>query len=164
VKLRRGGALVPYVTGGLGGVFNTGSTPSVTLTGNYSFLWIAGEPFNESDTVTLRWVRPDRALVGLAGGGFTYDLSLRHGVRVDLRVHVRRNAIDTELSAKPAAATGTPALALASQVVPSVQFSNTGLAATRSTLSGPAITSFRTREGSGAQIETALTAGYFWRF
>ena len=164
VKLRRGGALVPYVTGGLGGVFNRGSTPSVTLRGNYSFLWTAGQPFNEGDTVTVRWVRPDHALVGLIGGGFTYDLSRRHGFRVDLRLHVRPNAVDTEISARPAVTTGTPALTLASNITPSVQFSNTGSAATRSTLSGPAITAFRTREGSGVQIDTALTVGYFWRF
>ena len=164
VKLRRGGALVPYVTGGLGAVFNGGSTPSATLRGNYSFLWTAGEPVNESDTVTVRWVRPDIALVGLVGGGFTYDLSRRHGLRVDLRLHVRPNAVDTEISARPTATTGTPALTLASQVAPSVQFSNTGSAATRSTLSGPAITAFRTRESSGVQIDTALTVGYFWRF
>jgi len=164
VKLRRGGALVPYVTGGLGAVFNTGSTPSATLRGSYSFLWIAGEPVNESDTVTVRWVRPDRALVGLVGGGFTYDLSRRHGLRVDLRLHVRPNAVDTEISARPTATTGTPTLALASQVTPSVQFSNTGSVENRSTLSGPAITAFRTRDGSGVQIDTALSVGYFWRF
>jgi hypothetical protein len=34
----------------------------------------------------------------------------------------------------------------------------------RSSLSGPAINAFRTREGSGVQIDTALTVGYFWRF
>lgn len=31
--LRRDGALVPYATGGLGGVFNYGDVPSVTLRG-----------------------------------------------------------------------------------------------------------------------------------
>jgi hypothetical protein len=31
-------------------------------------------------------------------------------------------------------------------------------------LSGPAITTFKTREGSGWQIDTPLTVGYFWRF
>ena len=52
VKLRRGGPLVPFVTGGLGGVFDRGSDPSVTLRGNYSSLYILGEPFtiNQGDT------------------------------------------------------------------------------------------------------------------
>jgi hypothetical protein len=152
------------VTGGLGGAFNRGSGPSVTLRGNYSFLWTAGQPFNESDTVTVRWVAPDLALVGLMGGGFTYDLSRRHGFRVDLRLHVRPNAVDTEVSARPSVTTGTPAIAFSSQTTPSVQYSNTGSGETRATLSGPAISAFRTRESTGVQIDTALTVGYFWRF
>jgi hypothetical protein len=164
VKLRRSGAFVPFVTGGLGALFDRGSDPSVTLRGNYSSLYILGEPFNinQSDTVTVRWVRPDRALVSLVGGGFTYDLSRRHGFRVDLRLHVRPNAVDTEVSASPAPKTSTPERAIASATTPSVQYSST--ASERSTLSGPVITAFRTREGSGVQIDTAFTAGYFFRF
>jgi len=163
-RLRRRGALVPYVTGGLGGVFNAGSDPSVTLRGNYSALYILGEPFNfnGSDTVTVRWVRPDRALVGLVGGGFTYDLSRRNGFRVDLRLHVSSNAVDTDVSARPGVQTDTPGRAIASATTPSVQTSST--ASERSTLSGPAITAFRTRESSGVHVDTALTVGYFWRF
>jgi hypothetical protein len=175
VKLRRGGALVPYVTGGLGGVFNHGRVPSATLSGNYAMGFagaqLAGQvppgtvvTYNEADTVTVRFVRPDRALVGLVGGGFAYDLSPRRGFRVDLRLHVRPNAVDTEVSAGPTVTSRTPAAAIASATTPSVQFSNLGSTETRSTLSGPAIVGFRTREGSGVQIDTALTVGYFWRF
>jgi hypothetical protein len=155
--------LVPFVTGGLGGVFNRGSDSRVTLRGNYSTLYL-GEPFtiSESDTVTVRWVRPDRALVGLVGGGFTYDLTRRHGLRLDLRLQVRPNEVDTELSAIPATRKSTPERAIASATTPRVQSSSTALE--RSTLSGPVIAAFRTREGSGVQVETALTVGYFWRF
>jgi len=171
VKLRRGGALVPYVTGGMGGVFNHGRVPSVTLKGNYSmgFVFNLGGQvppgtlvsWNEADNVTVRFVRPDRVVVGVVGGGFAYDLSRRHGFRVDLRLHVRPNAIDTEINASPAVSTGTPAAMNASATTPSVQWSNTG---SGTTLSGPTVTAFRTREGSGVQIDTALTVGYFWRF
>jgi hypothetical protein len=145
--------------------------PSVTLKGNYSMGFIfnlAGQvppgtlvSWNEADTVTVRLVRPDHALIGVMGGGFTYDLSRRHGFRVDLRLHVRPNTVDTQISASPAVTTRTPAALMESATTPSVQFSNTG---SNATLSGPAITAFRTREGSGAQIDTALTVGYFWRF
>ena len=45
-----------------------------------------------------------------------------------------------------------------------MQYSNMGLPDVRSSLSGRAITAFRTREASGLQIDTALTVGYFWRF
>ena len=163
-RLRRGGALVPFVTGGLGGAFNGGSGPSVTLRGNYSAQYTLGEPFNfnGSDTVTLRWARPDRAFVSLVGGGFTYDVSRRHGLRVDFRLHLRPNAVDTDVSASPAAQTETPGRAIASATIPSVQTSSTS--SERSTLSGPAISAFRTRESSGVQIDTALTVGYFWHF
>ena len=109
----------------------------------------------------MRFVRPDRALVGVVGGGFTYDLARRHGFRVDLRLHVRPNAVDTQISASPAVTTRTPAAMMESATTPSVQFSNTG---SNATLSGSAITAFKTREGSGVQIDTALTVGYFWRF
>lgn len=172
MKLRRNGALVPYVTGGLGGVFNHGRAPSVTLKGNYSWTRIGAGgqvpvgtllSFNEADTVTVRFVRPDRALVGVVGGGFTYDVSRGHGFRIDLRLHVRPNAVDTEISATPSVRTGPPGAVatFGSATTPTVVQSNTG---SGGTLSGPAITAFRTRESSGVQIDTALTVGYFWRF
>jgi hypothetical protein len=50
---------------------------------------------------------------------------------------------------------------LESATTPSVTFTNNpGI---RSSLSGPTITAFRTREGSGVQFDTALTIGYFRR-
>lgn len=36
--------------------------------------------FNDADTVTVRFARPDRALIGVVGGGVTYDLAPRHGL------------------------------------------------------------------------------------
>jgi hypothetical protein len=170
VTLRNSGPLVPYITGGMGGAFSRGRAPSATLKGNYSAGFVfQGQGgilvrFDEADTVTVRLVQPERALVGVVGGGFTHDLSRRQGLRVDLRLHLRPNAVDTEVSASPAVKTGTPAWRLASGVTPSVQFSNMGSTEIRSSLSGPAISAFRTRAGSGVQIDTALTVGYFWRF
>jgi hypothetical protein len=51
---------------------------------------------------------------------------------------------------------------LGSATTPSVTFTNNP--SLRSSLSGPPITAFRTREGSGVQIDTAFTLGYFRRF
>src|SRR5262245_33019235 len=110
VRLRRDVALVPYATGGVGGVFNHGQAPSVTLKGNYAMERIGqgGQvpvgtllSYNEADTVTVRFIRPDSAIIGLIGGGFTYDLSRAGGFRVDLRLHVRPNDVDTEITATP---------------------------------------------------------------
>ena len=164
VKLTQGGVLVPYVTAGMGGVFNHGRSPSVSLTGNYSMspFFNPSARFNETDTVTERFVRPDRALAGIMGGGFTMDLSDRHGLRIDLRWQVMSNAVDTELGASPFGSKGTPTASLGSATSPTVTFNN--IEGLRSSLSGPPITAFATREGSGLQIETALTIGYFWRF
>jgi len=166
VRLRRDGALVPYVVAGMGGVFNRGSAPAVELRGTYSFLWTAGEPFNERDSVVVRWLRPDRTLVGLAGGGITYDLSRRYGVRAEVRLLISPNSLDTELSATPSIAVGAPGRSFASATTPSVQYSNgsAAAAAARSTLTGPAIAAFTTRESSGARIDAAITFGWFWRF
>ena len=170
LRLRRSGTLIPYVTGGLGGAFHRGRRPSATLKGTLSFdfifLAIGGTQvtFNESDTVTVRLSEPDLSLVGVIGGGFTHDLSSRHGFRADVRFHLKPNAVDTEISASPAIAPANPAFRVASATTPSVQHSNLAPAEARSSLSGPAITAFRTREGSGLHTDTALTVGYFWRF
>ena len=164
LKLRAGGVLVPYVTGGLGGVFTHGRSPSVTLTGNYSMspAFNPSARFNETDSATVRFVRPDRALAGVMGGGFTLDLSDRNGFRFDLRWHVTSNAVDTEVSASPLTINGTPMASLGSATTPSVTFTNNPNL--RPSLSGPPITAFRTREGTGVRIDTAFTIGYFRRF
>ena len=172
VRLRRSGALVPYATGGLGAVFYHGRMPSVTLKGKDSMSRIGQGgvvpvgtvvSFTEADTVTVRFIRPERAIVGVGGGGFTFDFAAGHGLRVDLRLHLRPNAVDAEVSAAPSVATGPAGavMTFGSGTTPTVVFSNTG---SGGTLSGPAITGFRTRDGSGMQIDTALTIGYFWRF
>ena len=172
VRLRRAGPLVPYATGGLGGSFTHGKAPSVALKGSYSMDRIsqglqapAGTvlSYNETDTVSVRFTRPNSAIVGVIGGGFTYEVSGGRGFRVDLRLQVRPNTVDTEISATPSVRTGTPGAtaAFASNTSPTVVISNTG---SGGTLTAPPITAFKTREGSGWRIDTALTFGYFWRF
>jgi hypothetical protein len=169
VKLTRR-RLAPFVTGGLGGAFNQGRAPTVTLKGNSSFNFLATGAvqvpagtvvsFAEADIVVLRFVRPERTFVGLVGGGLSYDLSRRSGLRIDLRLHVRPNAVDTVVSATPAAS-GAPAFTLGSATTPSVVFSTSGATGT---FNGPAIDGFKTRASSGAQFDTAIAVGYFWRF
>ena len=164
MTIKRVGPLVPYVTGGLGSVFHYGRAPGVTLRGSYSMspAFNPAVVFNETDTVTVRFARPDSAFAGIAGGGFTLNVSRRSGVRIDMRWHFTANAIETEVNASPFVAKGTPAASLGSATTPTVVFTNN--VNLLSSLSGPAITSFKTREGSGMQIDPVLTAGYFWRF
>jgi hypothetical protein len=156
------GRLVPYATAGAGVLMRSGDLPSATLTGNYQFRFVGISPFNESDVVTVHFAAKDAAPVGLFGGGVRYALSSRQGLRVDVRVHLSPNALDTQVDAHPSAVIGTPAFSINSATTPTVVFSNTS--ATRSNLTGPAITDLKTFAGSGLNVQTNLTVGYFVRF
>ena len=152
--------LAPYATLGGGGVFNRGA-PQVTLVGNYRFTFI-GAPADETDRVTIRVTEPDEAFVGVLGGGFTYPLSSRQGLRVDIRLHLGGGAVNTVVDAQPAVAVGTPAFAVSTGA--GIQFSNNPSTPFPSSLSAPAIDSLTTFTGEGHQVQTNLTAGYFFRF
>jgi hypothetical protein len=67
LNLRTAGALIPYATLGAGLVSTSGELPRSTLRGNYQFLLAAGNPINETDTVTVRAARDDRAMAGIVG-------------------------------------------------------------------------------------------------
>lgn len=157
------GRVVPYATVGGGVLIRSGGLPTATLTGNYQFRFGgAGSPFNASDVVEVHFAAKDKAPVGLFGGGVKYALSARQGLRADVRVHISANSLDTLVNARPSSVTGTPAFSINSTTTPSLVFSNT--AATRANLSGPAITDLKTFTGSGREIQTNLTVGYFVRF
>ena len=72
------------------------------------------------------------------------------------------NSVDTLVDAHPSSVSGTPPFSIASFISPSLVFSNTS--ATRSNLTGPPITDLKTFTGSGRDIQTNLTVGYFVRF
>jgi hypothetical protein len=153
--------LEPYATLGGGGVFNRGA-PQLTLVGNYRFTFgPTAAPADETDRVTIRVTEPDQSFVGVLGGGFTYPLSSRQGLRVDLRLHLGGGAVNTVVDAQPAVAVRTPALFTVTGV--GIQFSNNP-STLRSSLSGPAIDSLPTFTGEGQQVQTNLSAGYFFRF
>jgi hypothetical protein len=165
INLTRPGKFVPFAIVGAGVVSHLGETPSVTVAGNYQFLFGGVVLVNESDTVTVRYASPGRALVGVFGGGFKYAMSSRSGFRVDARVHLNNREIDTLVDATPSVLTSTPG-GTASRTTPSLQFtSNPPLdPGSPSTLSGPAIVGFKSFAGSGVQSQIGVTAGWFWRF
>ena len=72
------------------------------------------------------------------------------------------NPVDTLVDARPNSVLGTPPFSISSFTSPSLVFSNTS--ATRSNLTGPAITDLKTFTGSGRDFQTNLTVGYFVRF
>ena len=162
IALTTGTRVVPYLTAGGGVVIRSGDLPSATLTGNYQFSFVGLAPLNESDVVKVHFAAKDRAPVGVFGGGIKYALSGRHGLRADLRVNLSRNSLDTLVDAQPARVIGTPPFSIPSTTVPALVFSNTP--ATRSSLSGPAISDLKTFTGSGTDVQSSLTVGYFVRF
>ena len=162
-KLPELGPVTPFVVGGAGLASNLGDTPSVTLTGTYTFT--TSVTFTETDTVVVRYEPEQHELVGVFGGGFTYAVSPRSGVRVDVRTHVSKNTLHTTLDATPSVQVRTPSDALASFSIPSVQFSNNPtVTGQRSTLTAPAVNGFETFETSGWAQRVNFTAGYYFRF
>lgn len=173
IKLIERGRIIPYVTVGAGAVTNRGDLPSVSLVGNYQFRlggFGAGTgggpgpaPVNETDTVKLHYVA-DNAFVTVLGGGVKRDFSARWGLRADVRAYFSKNTVSVLLDANPVVATGTPAGFLASFTNPSLQVSNNLSTGVQSTLSGPAISGFKTFTGSGTQTQVSITVGFFTRF
>lgn len=156
------GRIVPYATAGAGVLLRSGDLPAVTLTGSYGFRFLGVAPFSESDVVKVHYASKDAAPVGVLGGGVKYTLSQRQGLRLDVRVQLSPNSLDTLVDAQPTSVTGTPTFVITSATTTPLVFSNT--AATRSNLSGPAITNLKTFTGSGVDVHTNLTVGYFLRF
>jgi hypothetical protein len=166
IRIRLGdwSRFAPYVTGGAGGVFNRGVNPSATLTGSYSFLFGATIPLSETDTLTVRTASEDTALIGVLGGGFTFDVSDRHGIRADLRLQLGGSPVNTVIDATPAVVmTGAP-FAISTGLNPSVQFANTTTLNRPSSLSGPRIAGQETFSGSGTNRQMTFAVGYFVRF
>jgi hypothetical protein len=171
------GRLVPYATVGAGVVSHTGGTPSVTLTGNYTFSALnnffgPGQPFsprfpvNETDNVTIRLVPASaHPFVGVFGGGVEVRGTSRSGVRVDARAYVSHNTVDVLVDANPQVAVATPAGFIASTLSPSIQFGNNpAVTNQQSTLSGAPISGFKTFSSSGTPVQVSLSFGYFVRF
>ena len=153
--------LSPYVSVGIGRVTNDAETLRLRVVGNYQFRFLDSNPFNETDTVTLRTTDQNSAMIGVFGGGAVYELSARQGLRFDVRVHATNNGLSTDLDAAPNVLGLSPVLALPSNTNPSIQFSNTPQL--KSSLSGrindqPVLT------GSGLDMRVHLTVGYFFRF
>ena len=173
INLRTTGAVIPYATVGAGLLSLIGDMPGVTLRGNYQFRLGGGFPVNETDNVTVRDTRDRHAAAGILGGGVKYHVSPRLGVRLDVRVNISKASANTILDASPVVTLGlTPAGRGALAGDPSIQFSNTTesvtalgvTAAGTSSLTGPALSGFRTFSGRGVTTETNLTFGVFWRF
>jgi hypothetical protein len=156
------GRFSPYVTAGGGAIVRSDDLPAATLTGRYQFRFNGVSPFEQSDLVMVHYRQQDTSAVALLGGGAKYDLSARQGLRADVRVHISGNSLDTLVDAHPAWVQATPTFSIFSATTPSLVFSNTSTM--RPNLTGPAIVDLKTFAGSGRDIQTHVTVGYFVRF
>lgn len=174
VNLGSSGAILPYLSIGGGLISIIGQRSSATLRGNYQFLLPSGAPIDETDNVTVRDDYNRHSLAGVVGVGMKYYASRRWGLRLDARVAVSRAVANTSLDATPNVALGLlPVGRGALGATPSIQWTNnstdvvTALGVTAvaaSSLTGPALTRYRTFAGSGAQTHASVTVGWFWRF
>lgn len=165
INLLSGSTFTPYVAVGAG-LIAAGSGPSVTLVGNYSFLFPPGNPsahINETDTVTVQAEAGNTATF-VFGGGVKYALGDRWGVRADLRDYVNHDVVRTVVTAKPTSASSGAPFVLTfpfSLTSPLVIFSNSP--SSLSTLSTP-LNDVQTFKGSGIVNQINATAGIYWRF
>jgi hypothetical protein len=167
INLLTQGRIIPYAAAGAGVTNYRGEGPVAVLDGGYSFLLFGVAPFNERDTVNMRQTFEESAPVGVFGGGVNVYLTVRSGIRVDARVHLGPARDEVLLNATPVV-TVTPAGSLVfSSTNPSLSFNSLAGASTTlspSSLSGRAITDFKTFEASGTRQQVLLSVGYFYRF
>ena len=150
-----------YATVGGGILMNGGSDLQVVFNGSYSFRLFGAFPMSETDRAVVTVTGPSSAVLGLVGGGITYDLSSRVGLRADVRVSLSPNSDVTTVSGSPSVGTLTPAGVLPSVTSPGIQFSST--TGVPSSLSGTLAT-HTTFTGSGMNRQVSFTVGIFRRF
>ncbi|HEX7798523.1 MAG TPA: hypothetical protein VF456_29365 [Vicinamibacterales bacterium] len=161
----------PYVAVGAGYIAASDDAPSVSLVGNYSFIFpavvispnIPQAHINQTDTVTVQTVARN-TMTWVFGGGVKYALGDHWGVRADLRDYVNRDVVQTVVSTAPASVLGAQLGTLTfsfRQTAPLIVFSTSPL--TISTLS-TSLNDVQTFKGRGIVNQVNATAGIYWRF
>jgi hypothetical protein len=161
LRLRTRGSVIPYVTAGAGGAFNSGGA-DVVLFGTYGFRVPSGAIADtDFDAVRVKYSVADRQFVGVVGGGVAGDITPAWGWRVDARTYLGRSrarvVVDTQEN------TGFQPVGVAVTIAtnPALQFSS--LRDAPASLGGPPLDDVATFTGRGAQTQTSLTAGVFVR-
>ena len=160
VTLVRSGKLGAHVSAGVGRTVRSSDAVNITLQGNYQFRIFDLNPINETDNVTIALRDEEPSTDAVLGGGISYDVAARHGLRVDARVLVGSSGQTVTVSASPSVTRTNPTIALPSMTSPSIQFSNTS--ALQSSLSGSA--SVTTFTADGVEVRPQVTVSYFVRF
>lgn len=155
------GKLTVHAIAGGGVLFRGDGSVDVKLTGAYTFSIFGVFPINETDVVTIHLAESGTSALGAVGGGITYDLTPRQGIRVDGRLYLSSSGLTTHVDARPTVRRVSPGSALPSETTPSIQFST--VPNIQTSLSGAA-TALNTFNGSGLEIRPQISFGYFVRF
>lgn len=146
---------------GAGRLATSGGMPEARLRGAYQFRFLGTYPIAEIDRVTIRFTDDGGATVGLVGGGATFGLGPRHGLRLDVRAHLRQGRTVTVVEARPTVAQEPPSIALPSNTTPSIQFST--FPGAPSSLGG-GTSGLTTFTSSGFEARIQATIGFVIRF
>jgi len=158
--LRQKGAFRMFVRAGGGMAAQTGAPLMVTVTGDYQFVRL-GVPFHETDTATIRYHVANSAFFR-AGGGATFALGRRYGLRGDMVVMVEPNNLRVTVETTPVGVAGLPTgVAVVPGLTNSIRFST--VAGTPSSLS-TTLPEFETYAGGGLRLNVMFTGGLFFRF
>ena len=160
-RVGRLGSFVPYLTFGAGVLTGSGRLPSASLEGHYRFSVLGEVPIDETDRLSLRFVR-GASFTWVVGGGLRREVSSRWDVHIDARVLAGLDNTRVLLDAHPSVLRAAPGGFIESFTNPAVQFSNDPSTGRSSTLSG-ALDGFEAFTG-GLQSRTLITVGVSRRF
>lgn len=155
------GKLTVHAIAGGGVLFRGDGSVDVKLTGAYTFSIFGVFPINETDAVTIHVADSGTSALGTVGGGITYDLTPRQGIRVDGRLYLSSSGLTTHVDARPTARRVSPGSVLPSETTPSIQFSTVPNIPTSLSSTATALNTFN---GSGLEIRPQVSFGYFVRF
>jgi hypothetical protein len=156
------GRFTPYVLAG-GGIARASGGARAHVEGRYAFRLPSGAQVDERDEVDARFA-PGTGIVIVAGAGLNVRLIGPTGVRIDARVNLVQDYLDTLVDTKPSTAESLPADAIWSSLTPGIQFVTHPSTNLVSNLSAPAHSSFRTHRGTAFEPRASLGVGYYIRF
>jgi hypothetical protein len=150
-----------YVVAG-GGLMTSSKDPlEAIFNGSYAFRVYGAFPMSETDRAIVSVSSPSSAVLGLLGGGVTYDFSARSGLRADVRITLSPNSDEVSIVGSPTIGAVAPAFVLPSLTTPAIQFSSTTGIPSSLGATVPAHTTF---SGSGMNRQVSFTVGIFRRF
>jgi len=150
----------PYLIAGVGMVGQASPSATLTMKGRYEFIRL-GVPFNETDTLSVRYKSANSAAIRF-GGGVTRNIGRHYGVRAGVLIQSEPNKFHISIDSSPTLVAGSPTgIAVVPGGTSSIRFST--VPGTVSSLSGT-LTGFETFVGHGWKTNVSFDGGIFFRF